>query len=276
MLRSLIVIRNSRLNISSHGNPWAQLCLKELRAECKNRGLKVSGKKVDLVRRLNNQNRNKDDHIQETKHSRNKSKKSKSIGVKKQVRSKDSEPKLDVNPSPNKTIPKESDTIPTTITTTTVNDINVENEPISHVQQPPVENESVPHVKESLIENQPDQHIQQSPVENEPAVHVEKSPIEETPIENEPVAHAQESPVDIGTVKSSSNEMENHITPTRRTDTRETSSDPDIYSSESLSVRDKFFLISSTACTTIWWCLPHMPNFTDQILKSYKYLQSFF
>ncbi|CAR27037.1 hypothetical protein ZYGR_0I03090 [Zygosaccharomyces rouxii] len=221
MLRSLVAIRASRLGLSSHAEPWSQMSLKELKVECKNRGLKVSGKKIELVRRLKNLNitNSNDSHlridIDRPKPPRNKSKK--------QVKPINSNVKLDrnivLNSRINDTITKENDTTPT------INESNVKTSPIEHVQNPPVE------------------HMQEPPVDH----FGKSSPIKES----------------------------KDIITTTRPYANGFSTDQDNYQTNSLALRDKIFLLTSTTCITIWWWWPHMPSFIDQILKSYKYLQSF-
>ncbi|GAV53026.1 hypothetical protein ZYGR_0AI03080 [Zygosaccharomyces rouxii] len=238
MLRSLVAVRASRPAFSSHADPWSQLSLKELKAECKNRGLKVSGKKVELVRRLTNLNNTGDNqsklriHIDRPKLSRNKSKKSELITSSEQVRSINSKTKSDritvLKSDSNEVIPKESDSIPT------INGSNVRTSSVNHVQNPPIERVQSPSIE-----------------------------------------HMQELPINHGTEKSQFTKTKDSVK-TTRPNANGTPIDQNIYPSDSLSLRDKFFFFTSTTCITIWWWWPYTPSFIDQILKSCKYLQSFF
>lgn len=45
-------------------------------------------------------------------------------------------------------------------------------------------------------------------------------------------------------------------------------------SSSRLCLRDKLFLLTSTSLISIWWWWPYVPNIHSKIMRSYNYLQS--
>lgn len=234
MLRSLVAIRTNRLNLSSHADAWSHFSLKELKAECKNRGLKVSGKKIELVQRLTDMNKTSNDynqhsHVGRPKFSR---KKSESIasGARRQSTSSNAElyKSAVLESDYPRIIPPKTHKNPAT------NDFDIKNQSVEHRQ------------------NLPMNHIQYPSIE-----------------------HVQKVPVDRNAKKLLNRKIEDSTSSTQAKVNR-TPMDQDVYSRDSLSRRDKLFLLTSTTCITIWWWWPYTPAFIDQILKSCKYLQSFF
>lgn len=234
MLRSLVAIRTNRLNLSSHADAWSRFSLKELKAECKNRGLKVSGKKIELVQRLTDMNKtsngyNQRSHVGRPKFSR---KKSESIAL--EARHKSTSSKAELYKS---AVLKSN-----------------------HTRIMPPKTPSNPAINDFAIKNQSVEHR-----ENLPINHIQYPSIE----------HVQKVPVDRNTKKLLSRKIEDSTSSTQAKVNR-TPMDQDVYSRDSLSRRDKLFLLTSNTCIIIWWWWPYTPAFIDQILKSCKYLKSFF
>lgn len=194
------------------------MSLKELKLECRDRGLKVSGKKGELLTRLKEVYKSTNGRNSLT---RNRSKRLESVASKKQATpinfgTKSNENvKLECNSNSDDSLSKLNDTI-----TTTINE--------SDTKSWPTEQDA-----NSLIGH-----------------HKRNPPIEE---HREDVMESEQSADQDGMY-----------------------TDRNIASSSPFGIRDKFFLLTSTTCITIWWWWPYMPNFIDQTLRSYRYLQSFF
>ncbi|CDH08386.1 uncharacterized protein ZBAI_00168 [Zygosaccharomyces bailii ISA1307] len=282
MLPCIVLQRVPRLAVSTQADPWSQMSLKALRIECKKRGLKVSGRKADVAKRLREAIRkNVVEAKRPIKNSNENGFSSGSAGSQILSQAKNGRART-TDHGPRVTQSAEFNDKPNLNTSITTNGF-------PHPKQGTVQTRSL---NQATINKQT---AKDDPESNTPIIEIRietRSPAETAKLPLQDVRQLKSTVKDqietIGvcgptktitpiSTKNIISERTNHSISNMLTSRNiESSSDRQGKPVSQLCLRDKIFLLAFTSTVSIWWWEPQLSKCSSKLLKGYEYLQSLF
>ncbi|AQZ10269.1 AIM34 (YMR003W) [Zygosaccharomyces parabailii] len=280
-MRPCIVLqRTARLAVSTQTDPWSQMSLKALRIECKKKGLKVSGKKAEVLKRLMEAiTKNIVEAKRPTKILNVNSSSSGSAGpqilsqvMNGRVRTTDQRPRVTQRTESN-----HKSNLNTSITT------NGFPHPKHGTVQMRSLNQATIHKQTAKDDPESNTPIIEIRIETKSPAKTAKLPIQEVrqlastvkdQIETISVRGPTKTITQTSTKKIISEKTNHSMSNMLISRNIEPSSDLQDKSVSQLCLRDKFFLLVFTSAVSIWWWEPQLSKYSSKLLKGYEYLQS--
>lgn len=280
MLPCIVLQRVARLAVSTQADPWSQMSLKALRIECKKRGLKVSGKKVEVAKRLREAIRM---NVVEAKRP------IKNLNVNR-FSSESAEPQILSQVKNGRA--RIADHRPRVTQSVDLNDKSNLNASITtngfpHPKQGTLQmrslNQATIHKQTIKDDSESNTPIIEIRIETKRLAETAKLPIQDVrqlnstvkdQIETIGVRGPTKTITQISTNKIISGKTNHSISNILTSRNIESSSDLQGKPVSRLCARDKIFLLAFTSAVSVWWWEPQFSKYSSKLLKGYEYLQS--